>query len=160
MAPLSALIYLAADVMEDLVAATLISLGGGVALSIWLLGLLSLVKWIALAAAAMPLLLVAIAMREQASHFFRDLRHRLMALRAQLLVMAVATLTLLAVGGDIGTQVEDVVLRWAEDQWHAFFAIAAALILSILMALTGFLCVGHYMDSPPPARKPLTLRFL
>jgi hypothetical protein len=160
MAPLTALIYLAFDVLENAMAVYLIGFSQGDAVAVWLLGLLSLFKWLALAAAALPLLLILIAVREDAGHMIRTVARWLMALRAQLVVIVVATVTFLAVGGDIGTQVDDVVMRWAEQPEHGVSAIVVALVLTVLLALTGFTCVAHYAEPPDPVKNPLTPRLL
>jgi hypothetical protein len=98
MAPLTALIYLFFDASENLLMAYLVGYSTAPAAGVWLLGLLSLFKWVALAAASLPLVLVGIARRDDAGRLIRIVGHWLMALRAQLVVIVVAALTFLAVG--------------------------------------------------------------
>jgi hypothetical protein len=155
-ARLVAVAYLALDFLENLMAALLIESGSAPAIAVRALGLVSLLKFVALAAAAMPLLLVAIAARNQAGSFARAAGRRLVALRGQLVVMALVAVTFLALGGDIGVQVDDVIMRWVEQPQHGFAAVLAALVLTVLLALTGFVCVDGYSAPPAPAQKPLS----
>jgi hypothetical protein len=155
-ARLVALVHLALDTLENLSATLLIESGSAPALAVQTVGLVSLLKLVTLTAAAMPLLLIVIAMRSQAGRLARAVGRRLILLRGQLVVMLAVTLTFLALGGDIGVQVDDVIMRWAEQPVHAVAAVLAALILTTLLAQTGFTRVDEYAEPPAPVEKPLS----
>jgi hypothetical protein len=156
MARLVALVYLGLDVLENVIAATLIQAESASVIAVQALGLVSLLKFIALTGAATPLLLVAIAVRRDAGSLARAVGRRLAALRGQLAVMALVVVVFLALGGDIGVQVDDVIMRWAEEPQHSVTAVLAVLVLTVLLALTGFVCVDGYAEPPKAKQKPLS----
>lgn len=159
-AKLVALAYAALDVLENLIVLTLTRLGDPPAAAVGVLGLVSLLKFVALVAAATPLLLVALATRRRVGQMARGLLRDLMALRGQLAVVLVVVATFVALRGDIGSQVDDVVMRWVEQPGHGAAAVLAALVLTLLLALTGFACFDHYAAPPEPSGTPLSGKLL
>jgi len=155
-----ALGYVALDATENEIGFFLVSAATPPVSAVRVLGLVSLLKLILLAAAAVPLVLVGLAARHRVGRNARALGRQLAALRGQVIVVALVTASFVALGGDIGSQVDDVVMRWVEQPEHAVAAVTAAMMLTALVALTGFACHDNLLKPPVPGNKPLSARLL
>jgi hypothetical protein len=141
------LAYLAFDLFENL----LISLSHP---DMWLeaLGLVTTGKLLTLAAAATLLLLVASTARSTRLRLLDSLAtpqiwHEVVALRAQVGVVAVLLLLVVLLPGDLGRQIDDAVLGLA-GRWEAIYVLGAAALLSTILWATGRRAIVTYCQQP------------
>jgi hypothetical protein len=149
--------YFVADLLED---GLLLAAGwkGGSRLTVFCLGLASLVKWLLLAAAVVPLALAVLGTRATRSRARAAVatarvlhRPHITALRGQLLV-AMLLFVVLLLPGDLGRQVDDAVLLLTDrgELGLAVWTALTALALSVLVYLTGCWCLAAYGAEPTP----------
>ncbi len=121
-------------------------------------GAVTAVAWLAI---AVPVLLMAYA------HLAADIGARhddddspgalrrfgrvVVILRIQIVAAAVLPAILLALGGGLGEQVDDLALRWPAHLWPLLAAIGAAIGLSVLLRETGYLCRDWYAGAKLPS---------
>ena len=147
---------------------------------LWAVGFLSIGKWVALATAVLPLVaagLAALARRRQhrarrprgiigAGRVARRGRRatglaaeELMALRAQLVVVALLVAVVL-LPGELGKQIDDALLALPGWGWAVLATVISVVLLCVLMESSGRWCLRAYCrtgadqqpdsSSPPP----------
>ena len=72
-------------------------------------------------------------------------------LRLQIIAAAVLPAILLALGGDLGEQIDDLALRWPAQPWTLVCAVLGAGALSVLLRATGHLSRQWYAQAPTPS---------
>ncbi|WP_162802796.1 hypothetical protein [Ornithinimicrobium avium] len=147
--------YWVADLLETAATVGLglwgedVDLQGGTAPGVAMLaaraiGGVSLLKWVGLVLAVVPVLLVASS--------FRSLRDRALtglgALRGNVLVGIVLVALFLALGGDIGRQIDDVFSHAAQSPWKIVLATGLATLTSWVMLRGGMRCVAAFRCTP------------
>lgn len=168
-AVLPAAVFLLASVVENgglLLAAS----GGAATWQLLLLGAAALVALLALVLAVLPVVLAHLATGTAGSMTAADLAHRshlavfapVIILRAQVLTVALVGVLFLLLQGDLGRQLQDVLLGLPERPSHQALAVAAALLFAGLTYATGRWCVIAYEQPPgaPPPGARLTARVL
>jgi hypothetical protein len=125
----------------------------------------SAVKWLALMLAVLPLV-VDEARRRQAQLLSSasssglsssgklptrspGLIWALRSLRGQLLVVLLLVLMFLALRGDLGLQIDDVLIRASERPYDVISALLATVLTGATLAAGGWWCAHAYLDSPP-----------
>ena len=141
----AALVYFALTTLAD-IATPVLAYWSAPAVLPWL-GLTTLLAWVALACAAVPLLFADLVTLRQDGrrHLLDELRAwggYLVALRAQLVAAAVIAVLVTVLRGDIGLQIDDVAFRWLEHWPSGVLAAVAAAFAGWLILLSGE--VGWY----------------
>jgi hypothetical protein len=158
----TALAYLALAVLSDAGTPLVVFLGKA-ALLPWL-GLVTLLAWVALGVAVLPLLFAdLVALRQEGRRRLLD-RLRvwggyLVALRAQLVAAALIAVLVTALRGDIGLQIDDVAMRWLEYWPSGLLAALAACFACWLILLSGEICWYRHWRVREPIR-PVTRGWL
>jgi hypothetical protein len=153
----SAAVYGAADLSENALTAILVRFGDPW-WAVSALGFLSLVKVVGFAAAVAPVVLVVgVIGRPATTGWLRRLGRQLVALRAQVVSAGLVAAVFLALRGELGLQIDDVVMRWIEQPNHLAAAVLAALAMSLLIALSGEECCAAY-EEPPRWKGELRVR--
>ncbi len=139
-------LYLIADLAED---ATLILTWSDLSVpEAYLIAFASLIKWTLLGIAGL-LLLARYRLPSATERPKLALRQAILALRGQLLISGVLIALMLALTGDMGRQIDDVLAVAAARPWtSAFAATLAAVAASILLSLGGMVCLRAYEDPP------------
>jgi len=151
--------YLAADATETLGVAAVWAGDPGVG-ALAAIGAASLVKWVALAFVALALLIAGVrpggAARVPAFSALATLARRRLSpwivLRGQLVVVAGVVAILVALTGDIGRQVDDVVVRGVDNGVPAVVSAVAAMVLSGVLAVGGRATLAAYRRAPRAVR--------
>lgn len=128
--------------------------------AVWVrvVGWASLTKWLLLGVTVLTLLIVS-----SRQHFQNPiLRKRelgslldvALRFRAQLVVVGVLTAVFLLLGNDLGRQVDDVLVRAAEQQAPAFVATLLATFAAAALAWTCEQCARAYEDDPQGSASP------
>jgi hypothetical protein len=138
-----------------------------------LLGTASLAKWSALALAGLAFLIARLALgltapvpgrpdlgARIADRSVRDVFAPVVILRAQVLTVGALAGVFLLLQGDLGRQVQDVLLGLPERPAHLLAATAATLLFAVLTYTTGWLCESAYRRPPDRPPGPLTVRAL
>jgi hypothetical protein len=115
-----------------------------------ILGALALIKVVLLVATVLPLALVLLARPEPDATRLKALGRQVTALRAQAVTAVLLAGVFAALGGDLGLQIDDAIMRWIEEPRHLATAVVAALLLGWLMVVTGLACCAAYERRPPP----------
>lgn len=141
---LPALIYLVTDGGETGTAVLVATTGSFASSTAMFVGFMSLLKWVALALALLPHLLALLALPTRR----RALLAGLDALRGHVLVVGLLTVLFLMLQGDIGRQIDDVVVHAAENVAPALAATGLAWALSSVMVVGGLRCLAAYQAPP------------
>jgi hypothetical protein len=146
--------YLVGDVVETLGTALIWEDDPGT-VAIAVVGAASIVKWLSLALVALALLIAALRRRVQAvpegANLATLVRIRLspwVVLRGQLVVVAGVVAIMVALSGDIGRQVDDVVVRSVENGLLAVLAVLAAVVMSGVLTVGGWATLAAYRRAP------------
>ena len=160
--PFAAVTYALFDVLENLtLVVTRLWLSQG-----WLAaaGVLSALKWLALLAAVLPLVVVGIATlaRRGAERLMggprtASLLEEVFALRAQLVVVAILV-AVVALPGELGKQIDDALLVLRGRPLAAVLSLLATVLLCLVIRSSGRLCLRAYERTE--ARGVLTPRTL
>lgn len=153
-------LYLVADLVETILACRMWSALGEQEPLIWIIGGASLLKWVSLGVAVVSLAIVTAR-----THFFGaagplwqrvvgPVLDRICRYRAQVLVVGFLTGVFLLLSGDLGRQVDDVLVRSAEQLVPAGLATLAAVLTSAVVLGTCRACRIAY-QSPPGWGEPL-----
>jgi hypothetical protein len=150
----AAALYLAGDVVETLGTA-LIWDGDPGTVAIAVLGAASIVKWLALALVGLALLIAAlrrrVAVLPKGTSLAVSARIRLspwVVLRGQVVVVAGVVAIMVALSGEIGRQVDDVVVRGVDNGLPAVFAVIAAVGMSGVLTVGGRATLAAYRRAP------------
>ena len=112
------------------------------------IGVASLAKWLCLAG-ALAGLGIQLAYRSRNGDGLRAWLLALKALRGQVLVGAIIVAFLLGLQGDLGRQIDDVLVRAADGVLPALLATALTLATCAAILIGGSLCLQAYDDPPP-----------
>lgn len=130
-------------------------------MSAQIIGVLSLAKWIFLGTSLLILVLhYRTSATSPALQALRSFGRAVLALRGQLAISVVLAAILLALGGDLGRQVDDVLAVAVSRPWpSALIATLTAITASLILTLGGMACLHAYIDPPHlpwliPALKP------
>ena len=151
-------VYLAADFFETLLATRALDVDGGEGLA-RLIGALSLVKWIGLVVALLGLLIGWVtppleserSVGATASAGARKHVPTLTALRGQLLIAVLLVGLLLGLSGDLGREIDDVLVAATERFWPAVLTVVLVLITCGALYIGGRLSLGAYQGIPSGA---------
>lgn len=143
-------VYLAFDLAETIMACTAWDGGYGTGFAMGVAGC-SLVKWLALGVAVTGLAVASVATVAEGARpkQLRLVAHTLLAYRAQLLMVLVLLGTFLLLRGDLGLQVDDVLVWTAESLPRLLAATVVAVGTGVAIARTGSWCAKAYEEADP-----------
>lgn len=141
---LAVLGYLAADLVE-----TVMAVGWGLSgtlprLAAMAIGGAALLKWASLVLAVIPMVLVCLGIPVLRRRAFAGLT----ALRGHVLIAVVLIAVFLLLRGDIGRQIDDVVAHAAESPSRALGTTLLAMATSLVMIVGGRRCLAAYRSRP------------
>ncbi len=128
------------------------------------LGLVSLLAWVSLGCAVLPLVFAELVTLRQEGRAQLVARLRLwgrylVALRAQLVAATLVVVLVTALRGDIGLQIDDVAMRWLEHWPAGVLAAVAAAFAGWLVLLSGEVAWYRHWQARDPIR-PLSRGWL
>ncbi|AXH95436.1 hypothetical protein [Ornithinimicrobium avium] len=146
--------YLFADLAETVIAVRLGLESSAPGWAAVMLGTSSILKWVLLVFAVVPVLLAGAGLRDLRKPALAGLR----AVRGLVLVAAALVAVFLMLTGDIGRQIDDVAGHAAQSPTRAALATLLAVATSGVMVVGGRRCVTAYRSRPDV--RPMSARYL